>query len=395
MARRKTNDEFLKEVYKLHGDKYTVLGEYTNQRADIRVRHNSDKCSNYEYDVRAQSVIRGSGCPKCYGKNKLNEKEFKDRVFNAVGVEYEFLEEYVTYHKKIKVRHNSSECNNNEYLVTPAKFFSGRRCPVCSRATMGERKKSNEEFVQEVRRVVEGEYDFLEEYMGSGVKIRVRHNCDSCDNHEYKVAPNKFLRGRRCPKCNSPEETGKMNRKTNERFVEEVKDLVGDEYTLLDKYEYSNERVRIKHNACGNIYEIIPSFFLGGIGMCTYCFSSRGERTINDFLSKVSVSYKRQYRDDRCRYKQPLPFDFAVIEVGALEPLLLIEYDGEQHFNAIDMWGGERELKRQNVRDSIKNEFCTEYNIPLLRIPYWELENIEEVLFNKLVELNVLEEVFV
>ena len=393
--RRKTHDEFVREVYELHGDKYTILSGYINQRADVKVRHNNDKCNNFEYDVKAQSIINGNGCPKCYGKNKLNNTEFKNRVYNLVGDEYEFLDEYITYHKKIKVKHNSIECNNNEYIVSPAKFFSGRRCIVCSRLTMGRQKKSNDEFLQEVKRISGDEYKFLEEYAGIEEKIRVRHNCEACSNHEYKVSPNKFLNGRRCPICNSPEKIGKMNKKTNERFVEEMTSLFGDEYTPVEEYEYSHKKIKIKHSICGNTYEIVPSIFLGGTGMCSYCYSSRGEKAISDFLNKVSINYKTQYRDSKCRDKQPLPFDFAVMKSGSNIPCLLIEYDGEQHFNAIDMWGGEHALKKQSERDGIKNGFCIKNNIPLLRIPYWKLGDIDEILFDELVELGILEEVLI
>lgn len=64
-------------------------------------------------------------------------------------------------------------------------------------------------------------------------------------------------------------------------------------------------------------------------------------------------------------------FDFAIIENNQI--IRLIEFDGEQHFKNVPRWGG---LELQQKRDSIKNDYAISHNIPLVRIPYWEQENI-------------------
>ena len=64
-------------------------------------------------------------------------------------------------------------------------------------------------------------------------------------------------------------------------------------------------------------------------------------------------------------------FDFAIVENGKIKRL--IEFDGEQHFKDIPSWGG---LELQQQRDKVKNEYALSHNIPLVRIPYWERDNI-------------------
>ena len=64
-------------------------------------------------------------------------------------------------------------------------------------------------------------------------------------------------------------------------------------------------------------------------------------------------------------------FDFAIIENEKV--VRLIEFDGEQHFKDIPSWGG---LELQQQRDKVKNEYALSHNIPLVRIPYWERDNI-------------------
>ena len=63
-----------------------------------------------------------------------------------------------------------------------------------------------------------------------------------------------------------------------------------------------------------------------------------------------------------------LLFDFALFRNEKL--LALIEYDGQQHFKAIDLFGGEEAFIRTQQRDRIKDKFCQENGIALYRLPY-------------------------
>ena len=64
-------------------------------------------------------------------------------------------------------------------------------------------------------------------------------------------------------------------------------------------------------------------------------------------------------------------FDFAIVENGKI--IRLIEFDGEQHYKDIKQWGG---LELQQKRDKVKNKYALSHDIPLVRIPYWERDNI-------------------
>ena len=57
---------------------------------------------------------------------------------------------------------------------------------------------------------------------------------------------------------------------------------------------------------------------------------------------------------------------------------MCIEYDGEQHFKAVDHFGGQEGLRIRQLHDKIKTEYCKDNNILLLRIKYDE--NIEDKL---------------
>jgi hypothetical protein len=53
---------------------------------------------------------------------------------------------------------------------------------------------------------------------------------------------------------------------------------------------------------------------------------------------------------------------------------------GEQHFKPMGYFGGEKKLLYTQQNDKIKNEYCKNNNIRLIRIKYDE--NIEEKLHN-------------
>jgi len=63
---------------------------------------------------------------------------------------------------------------------------------------------------------------------------------------------------------------------------------------------------------------------------------------------------------------------------------MLIEYDGEFHYKPARYSKDKNKmlvkLKYQQENDNIKNIYCKNNNIPLLRIPYWEFKNIETIL---------------
>ena len=65
-------------------------------------------------------------------------------------------------------------------------------------------------------------------------------------------------------------------------------------------------------------------------------------------------------------------FDFYV------EDKYLIEYDGETHYQYnLHGWHNEEQLDRQQERDAIKTQWCKDNNIPLIRIPYTRLKELQ------------------
>jgi hypothetical protein len=269
---KKNEDIFKKKVFDLVGDEYTILGKYINVNTLIKMIHN--KC-NHIYEVRPMDFIKlnGNRCPKCFGKNKITTEQFKQEVFSLVGDEYTVLGEYINNNTPVKMIHN--KCNHI-YEINRQNFVNtNHRCLNCSK----NKRITTEEFKQEVFDLVADEYTVLGEYKNTNTPIEIIHN--KC-NHEFKVKPNNFKNGTRCPNC-----FGNLKLDISQ-FKQDVFNLVGDEYTVLGEYINSKTKIKLMHNKCKYIYDVRPNDFKNG-NRCPKCFASIStlETNLSDFISNI------------------------------------------------------------------------------------------------------------
>lgn len=106
--------------------------------------------------------------------------------------------------------------------------------------------------------------------------------------------------------------------------------------------------------------------------------ASYGEVMIARILDASAVNYQHQVSFQDCCYIKPLKFDFGIIVDSQV--LTLIEFHGQQHFDAVPHWGGEDYLTEIRKRDLIKYNYCQSNTIPLLIIKYDEIHDIQEIL---------------
>ena len=154
----------------------------------------------------------------------------------------------------------------------------------------------------------------------------------------------------------------------------------GDRFGMLEILESAGIKgnhsyVKCKCD-CGNVINVRVEHLRGnhhGRTISCGCASqSSGEIKITQLLEQANIEFQVQYRIKD--FNLSSPFDFAIFNNGVL--LGLIEYDGEQHFESIEFFGGEEKLKLQQERDERKNKWCKDNNIPLIRIPYTEYDNL-------------------
>jgi hypothetical protein len=117
---------------------------------------------------------------------------------------------------------------------------------------------------------------------------------------------------------------------------------------------------------------------------CPHCRRSIGEINVEKFLVNHSIIFDPNHTFDNCKYKRCLKFDFYLSELN-----ICIEYNGEQHympktFGSVSKEKAIKNYNKQLILDSIKENYCIENNIGFIKIPYWDFDNIESILSDRL-----------
>lgn len=155
------------------------------------------------------------------------------------------------------------------------------------------------------------------------------------------------------------------------------KDLTGERFGKLQVIKRIDDKI-IKNNVrlvqwqckcdCGNLTNVLASNLKKGntqsCGFC--CENSHGNLKISKILEEANIPYEREKRFLDCKDKSYLPFDFYI------DDKYLIEYDGKQHFKSEGFF----DYESTHRHDLIKNQWCKDNNIPLIRIPYTHYDNL-------------------
>ena len=98
------------------------------------------------------------------------------------------------------------------------------------------------------------------------------------------------------------------------------------------------------------------------------------------YLLDNNIKFKMEYWFQDLKLEKPLRFDFAIFNNDD-KLIELVEIQGDQHYNpGFLSQNGFEKFQKQQIRDSLKNKYCEDNKIPLLRIPYWEKDNIDTII---------------
>lgn len=269
------------------------------------------------------------------------------------------------------------ECENGHtYEQMWDNFKKGHGCILCGYES--NKKKQRKYDLDYVKIVLnDNNYEIVDEneYVNAGKAFRCR--CLICGDIS-KLNFGSVLNGRKCKVCIG------MAKKTTDQFKKEVSNITNNEYVLRGEYITAQDKVHIEHKICNSVYEVTPHNFLRG-KRCPVCNSSKGETEIRRYLNSKGYWFKEQYRIDNCKNTLPLPFDFAIFNDSEHSSLkCLIEYDGIQHYEPVDLFGGLDGYSSTKNNDDIKTKYCEMNQIPLITIPYWDFNNIGEILDKKI-----------
>lgn len=125
---------------------------------------------------------------------------------------------------------------------------------------------------------------------------------------------------------------------------------------------------------CGNEVDVLLTNLQSGNTTSCGCINSKGQMKIGLLLKENNIPFEKQKTFENFRYKDSnelVRFDFYVNNE------YLLEYDGIQHFQYSGSgWDNEQTFRKTTERDEIRNNWCREHCIPLIRIPYTQYENL-------------------
>ena len=152
-------------------------------------------------------------------------------------------------------------------------------------------------------------------------------------------------------------------------------DLTGKQFGMLTVIKFDSIKNNKKYWKCQcecGKYKIVSGSDLvtHHTVSCGCKKTSQGEQIIAKLLKENNISYVGEKIFPDCIDKSYLRFDFYVNET------YIIEFDGIQHFQSGSGWNTQEHLLNTQRKDNIKNNYCKENHIPLIRIPYTILEQL-------------------
>lgn len=438
-----SKEEVKEKIKEQCGEEYEMIGAFNGYSNHVLMRHN--KCGKIWQVIPEIFLKKRTRCPWCSGQIIDREKAqsiLDEKCNNA----FEIIE-YTHFNRPAKIKRRSTgeiinvtklRCvvtGGEKYISKPrgkkkplppvdhvafekqypdfsfkwlTRYKAKMTCKKCGTEIIKNLKnsknitcekcnpklptKGTEEYFKKCLKENGDFYELISPYKNSSTPASFIHKkCGTkftcrpgylifCVRHEKENAP--------CPKCQGV----KGIKKTNEEFQNDIDQKFGKNvYTLISEYRGRDKPVVVKHS-CGHIYEVTPDTLLlkNTDQGCPACApQSKGQEIIKKFLKKKKIDFKTEHCFKELKDVHYLRFDFIIFDSNK-DIILAIEFDGRQHYDAVKHWGGESYLKKLQEHDKMKDEYCKSNNIPLLRIPYWEEENIEGILENSLKKYNIL-----
>jgi len=234
--------------------------------------------------------------------------------------------------------------------------------------------RTTEDFIN-IMRDIHPTIEVLGEYIHTEVPIECR--C-KIDGHVWSPIPRSLINKQGCPVCGI-ESTRFKRTKKHDDFVKDLYE-VNPNIEVIGEYINSKTFIQCRCKIDDGIWESYPSNLLNETAGCPYCNGTKGERKIIEFLDNNDIKYKYQkkYKDLLGVGNRKLSYDFYLPTYN-----ILIEYQGQYH-DGTARNQTEKDFIKQQEHDRRKRKYAKLHNIVLFEIWYWNFNNIEDILKNKL-----------
>ena len=278
----------------------------------------------------------------------MNKSKFLERARDVHGYKYRYIDipEKITYRDYIKI-----EIDNINYIQRVNKHLDGK-CPE-----KNTQKKTTEQFIEESKLIWGDRFDYSDsEYSGALKKIKI---FDRYLGIFINQLPTLHLSGH------------EVKNITNDVFINLSK-LVSDYKYSYDKCMYINKTSKVTLICTDHgEFRVLPFNHLSYGQVCKKCEATTFNKYIKKFLNFNNISFYQEHKFIDCNF----PFDFYLPKYRAV-----IEFDGIQHYEPVDRFGGLKAYESLKINDKIKNDYCEDNYIDLIRIRYDQIDRIFDIL---------------
>lgn len=310
---------------------------------------------------------------------KLTTEDFKNRSILKHDGKY-------TYPNAVYVDRRTEICItcpvHGDFWQDAGSHMYGRGCPKCGDSRKGGKLSYSNQLIDE--KLKDKNFQRIGNLVNGSTPLLWKCKISTCE-FEWKTSPrNIFNRNSGCPKC-----SGKA-RITDE----DIDEILASENRKIkrigNKIDGMSSKIEWFCLVCEKPFKAAPSHIIYMKTGCTRCKLSHGEIKIENFLEEHNIEFDKQKRFKECRRILPLPFDFYLPELN-----VCIEFDGEHHHgpyrflkNIKSKEESEKMYELQKIKDEIKDKFCHDNGIELIRIHCHDSNNIDEILTEKLLSLS-------
>lgn len=222
---------------------------------------------------------------------------------------------------------------------------------------------------------------FIEELEHTKDGIRTGFfKCPVCGREDWHTRLTDICSGAstKCPECYVEENIIRLSKSPEELALDLTNQKFGELIVVgrADLQKRSKGRLWNCICSCGGKRQAFSRELSTGRVWHCGCLNptSKGEFQISKIIENNNIFFEREKTFENCinpKTNTKLRFDFYLPDYNCC-----IEYDGIQHFQETT-WRHES-LKDVQYRDSIKNNYCKDHNIKLIRIPYWDFDKLDD-----------------
>lgn len=293
-------------------------------------------------------------CPGCSNEDyrKRREDASMKRAIEVHGKTYDYSQlTYVNVNDEVNIG-----CKIHGYFRQKlAAHLNGSKCPMCARDAD---RVQFSDFLSRAKAIHGDLFDYdASSYSSVSEKMTI-----VCKRHgAFQQRAGSHLAGMGCRQCAN--ESGWTS---IEDFIASARNIHGDKYDYSkSKYRGSKVDLEVICKDHGSFW-IRPNRHISSRQGCARCWESKGETCIATFLDRSGIKYLKEHHVHGYRYR----YDFFLPDDG-----IFIEFHGKQHYEPVEIFGGEKGFHETKKRDLAKKELLDDMGKPLIVISHKSLNH--------------------